>query len=321
MRHAIWTGLLVLLPAVAHADKKGAPTRAEIEGDLRVAITLTSPAKVRPGAPIHVEAVLENASKERTHQVIDPGNGCAMGIVEPHIYYTAVYTPHAGKPRTIKGPDFGGMCGMGDYRWHNRVRDLAPGESLPIHTLLSHVSASMDMRTAGRYALRVHYAFNRRGTTQKLPDADPLGDLGPMKSCPKFEVVSEPVMVHVVRPVEVFVEPRGVLKKGVARRLSDLVTVRLENWESNALHVDVTQLKVGVEVQAGAVKRKPVSVKSSLIGTIKLKPAASLVLVGANGLYDEAWAPTADGPVDVRVSVRGVGFDPIHSLPTRIRGP
>lgn len=316
-------GLLLFATPPAEADKKDVVTQADIEGDLRVEATLASNAKVRPGEPIQVSALLRNASKSRTHKVIDPGSGCAYGIVEPHVSYSAVFTPHEGKPRALKGPTFSGMCGMGDYRWHNRVRDLAPGESFDIGARLSYASAAMAMREPGRYAVRVHYAFRRRGTTEKLPQADAPGDLGPMASSPKFEIVSDPVIVHVVRPLEVFVDPKGVVQKGVARRLSDLVSARLENWGTAARAIDATKLKVDVELRSGQVARKSVSTKKAFAGTLSIKPADGLPVIGAGGLYEEAWAPKADGPVALRVVIRGYepGAEPVRSHWVTLSGP
>ena len=81
--------------------------------------------------------------------------------------------------------------------------------------------------------------------------ADPKGELGPMKSIPRFKISSEPVRFDVVRPFEVFVGVSGKLEKGVQTQLSRLLTVRVENWSKESLTIANNRLKLRVELLSG----------------------------------------------------------------------
>lgn len=99
-------GLVCLLGGLAFA---GPETKAQIEQDLAVAVVRTSAARARPGVPLHLSADLVNRSKTRAHLVIEPGNGCGQGLVEPHVTYTARYTPHDGRARDLVQKPIVGM--------------------------------------------------------------------------------------------------------------------------------------------------------------------------------------------------------------------
>ncbi|MDJ0521971.1 MAG: hypothetical protein QNJ90_07835 [Planctomycetota bacterium] len=301
---------LLLVPVVpAVADKVPYErTREEVEAALDLRTALLTPARIRPRQPVRFSAQLVNRSKGVV-RVVRPGTGCDVGIVEPHIRTTARYRPF-GQTSWQDAPvrSEPGICGMGDYRWHRNVVPLAPGASLDFTDQLQPVSTFVDLEQPGHYELTLHYAFRRRGTTQRLPQADPPGDLGPMRRMPAFEIASEPVHVYVVRPVEIVAEARAGVQKGVARRLSDLVHVRLENWTGAPLELRPGRLRITVRLRPGGarIRRKPISVKAGLVRRT-LAAGASITLVGRQGLYDEAWAVESDGPVQLQIAVSGIG--------------
>ena len=330
MRNAIPIALVAaaLLAAIgpAGADGKSPATRKQIEEDLAVVAKSLGSARIRPGEPLRLEARLVNQSPDSPHKVIDPGTGSQFSLVEPFVYYSARYRPHDGKVREIVAKLPPGMCGMGDFRWMPRVTDLAPGKSLEFGSRMSAANLTLDLKEPGRYDVRLHYEYRAKGTTEKLPQADPVGKLGPMKSIPRFAIRSEPVRIDVVRPFEVFIEVNGKLEKGVPRKLSELVTVRVENWTQDALTLSNAKLRVVVQLQAaeGAarVKRLPMAFPAIVL-TKELKPGEGMVVIGPKtGWFDEAWTPLDDGHVELRVVAVGhaPGAERVPSHVIRIPG-
>jgi hypothetical protein len=312
--------------AVAFADKKSSAERARIEADLEIALASKGATRIRPGDLLEVEARMRNRSADTTHKVIEPGSGSSFGIVEPHVTWSATYVPHEGETETIRQPAFEGMCGMGDYRWHRLVRDLAPGETLDVGQRAGSPTGSLDMKRPGRYLVRLHYAWRRRGTTEKLPQADPVGDLGPMEGVPAFEIVSAPLRLDVVRPFEVFVDVRGKLAKGATRRLSELLTVRVENWARQPLTISNSRLKVRVVLRpskaSAGLCREPMAYPAIVLDKT-LEPGGGFDVVGpAGGWMDEEWTPEVAGPVELHVFVSGQapGAAPVRSLPVTLPG-
>ncbi len=302
-------------------------TREDVEAALELTAALRTPARIRPKEPVQLTAQLVNRDGKQALKVVRPGNGCGWGIVEPHIRYTARYRATHDDPwRNVAVRTFQGMCGMGDYRWQRLVTELAPGATLDLTSRLPAASSFVDFTRPGHYEVRLHYAFRRKGTTEKLPQADAVGDLGPMRRMPAYAVVSEPIHVQIVRPLEVVVEALDRPVKGVARRLSDLVHVRLENWTGKPLMLTAKRLRLLVRLraspQAGRVRRKPISTPAGF--TVRTLPAgASAILVGPQGIYDEAWVAEDGGPVELHVTVAGVqpGAARLRSAWIKLRRP
>ena len=206
------------------------------------------------------------------------------------------------------------------------VTELPPRATLDLTRRIPAASTFVDFVQPGHYELRLHYAFRRCGTTEKLPQADAVGDLGPMRRMPAYAVVSEPIAVQVVRPLEVVVEALDRPVKGVARRLSDLVRVRLENWTDRPLELTAKHLRMLVRLRAGAqagrVRRKPISTPAGF--SVRTLPAgAAVVLVGPQGIYDEAWVAEDDAPVALQVVVAGTqpGAARLRSEWVKLRKP
>ena len=303
------TGLIVFaLEGRARAGKGGAATRQQIEQDLAIEARPFAGARVRPAEAIRLQATLVNRSEDRTHKIVDPGPGSELGFVEPFVYYTARYQPHDGEARTIE-PEFRvGMCGLGDYRWIPRVRDLGPGASLEFGNRMASATMTLDVKQPGRYDLRVHYEYRRKGTSEVLPMADPKGELGPMKSIPRFKISSEPVRFDVVRPFEVFVGVTGKLEKGVRTQLSRLVTVRVENWSKEPLTIANNKLKLRVELLPGSsarIQREPMAMPAIVL-TKTLQPGEGFTAIGPEGgWFDEEWTSRDGGAIKLRVVATG----------------
>ncbi len=303
--------LILAATGSASADKGGPyeVTTNEVESALHLQASLSTPSRIRPGAPVQLNARLVNRSAKRAHKVIRPGNGSQWGIVEPFVHYTVRFREHRGEQwRDVAIRAFSGMCGMGDYRWHPGFTELAPAASIDFTNRLSAVSTFASFDKPGHYEIRLHYDFRRKGTTEKLPWGDGVGDLGPMRRMPKYEITSEPIHVQVMPPIAVIIERRAKPQKGVAKRLSDLVRVRLENWTGKPLAIDASKLTLFVRLrsgkQAAKVRRKPLSVKAGFTKRT-LAPGGGAVLIGPKGVYDEAWVQESDGAVDLHVVVAG----------------
>lgn len=304
--------LLVLLlgPRSAQADKVAFEhTRDEVESALDLRASLRTPARIRPREGVRLSAVLVNRSKHSV-KAVRPGDGCGLGIVEPHVRYSARFRATASEAwRDAAVRTLPGMCGMGDYRWHRNVVELAAGASLDFSARIAAASTFVDFSQPGHYEVTLHYAFRRRGTTTKLPQADAVGDLGPMARMPAFEISAEPVHVTVVRPLELVADVRGAPQKGVATRLSDLVRLRLENWTDGPLALSSKRLRLLVRLRptktSGRIRRKPISVSAGFV-THTLASGSGVTLIGPGGIYDEAWVAETDGAVELRVVVAGI---------------
>lgn len=301
--------LIVVLCVAPLADAgKDAPSREQIEQDLVLTTKPLAATKVRAGEPMRVEATLTNRSATRTHKVVNPGSGSELGLVEPFVYYTARFQPHEGKARDLTSNFPPGMCGMGDYRWLPRIQDLAPGASLEFGTNMACASLTLDMKQPGRYDVQVHYEYRAKGATTKLPQSDPIGELGAMKPVPAFKVSAKSVRFDVVRPFEVFVDVTGKIWRGVKTRMSDLITVRVENWTRTPITLQNNTLDVrieGVGHPPSAIRREPMDTPSAVLMQV-LHPGKGFAAVGPQtGWSDEEWTPAVDGPVRVRAVVRG----------------
>ncbi len=171
--------------------------------DLRVALTLKSPATIEPGAPIELDAALVNRSRRTTHRVVKAGDGSEMAWREPFVFYSAEADTGDGIWRPV--PQLkGGRCGLYDHDWEKDVVDLKPGASLKIEWLPAAMWA-LDVPNSGRVRIRVHYAYRHRSTTRS--GIDPMKS--PMGSIAPFEIVSDPVEITLRPMVRAALKPTG----------------------------------------------------------------------------------------------------------------
>lgn len=172
-----------------------APTVADIQRDLVLAVQLRSPVVIKPNASIKLDISVRNRSKQRTHHVIRPGEGSAVGWRAPHVFYTAERKQADGTwtrvPEAIVG-----QCGLSDLDWTKDVVPLAPGTSLILDSWIDSPDMSLELGEPGVVRIFVHYAYR----PSKTMNADNLTLRGPIARVPEYELVSKPVTIRVIKP-------------------------------------------------------------------------------------------------------------------------
>ncbi len=213
-----------LPPARAAVWNGDRPTRRQIEADLRVRVELKGPRTIQAGTEPWVSSTLVNTSLTRTHRVVRPGDGSDPGWREPHVYWTATLDRGDGKPVPVPQAEYA-RCGNFAGDWPTDAMPLGPRGEIPLDSWSGPLP---DFQQAGRVRLRRHYAY-QAGKGRRSRCLVEAGELGLMEGVPSFEIVSAPVEFDVVRPLDVRVKVKRVLKVHQKVRLSDLIEVVLVN--------------------------------------------------------------------------------------------
>lgn len=190
---------------------------------------LSTSREIQCGDPVFANLMLVNASQSRSFRVVKPGDGSMVGWREPYVHYTADVDRGDGVWREVDGRTHA-RCGHFNSAWNLDVVDLGPGMRLPIIHHVDQPSHELSFAEPGRYRLRGHYAYRGDGDTKpaiRIPRIE-----GPMKRIAPFEVVSEPVEIHVTRSVKLRLAPLRTLKAGRTEKLSDVIGVVFLNGSS-----------------------------------------------------------------------------------------
>ncbi len=215
---------MAVLLVVAGAARAGDPPSSPVE-DLSLVARLLTDADVVPGEPVRIGARLVNRSEHASHAVVRPGDGSECGWREPHVFFTAVRRTSVGDV-PVEAAAWG-RCGNADPEWQDDVITLGPGDVLDLTP--APASIFLDFQQEGETAIRLHYAWTGGKAARGDAGQSPTADLGTMEGVAPFELVSDPVVVHVHRPVDVRLERIGSLVVGEAKTLADLLRVTVEN--------------------------------------------------------------------------------------------
>ncbi|MCY2929443.1 MAG: HEAT repeat domain-containing protein [Planctomycetota bacterium] len=285
------------------------PSGAAGDGEglrLQAVLAAGAPVEFLPGQAIPFEVQLVNASRTREHTVVKPGDGSESGWREPYVYYTAERFAAEGR-WTPLAPAPTGRCGLFDSQWQKDVVTLKPGESLAIKEWLQRPSSVFEFQQAGRYRIRVHYAY-RGGQAHKGAASRPAEDLGGMKGVEPFEVVSDPTEIVVQRPLNVTLKVRGNLVANQPARLSDLLAIAVSNDSDKP--ISAGQPTLSAEGRLTLQMIAPLGLGPTLdkqnnphAARMDLQPGRSAPLLGAgefaNGL-DGSWTYPRAGTVKLR---------------------
>lgn len=298
-----WAGVLAIALAPLAAGRDARPLTADrLRADLRLEV---SPAKLGPvqaGTRVWPTATLVNTSPTVGHLVVVPSGGSEVGWREPHVYWTATIDRGDGKPVPVPEDRYA-RCGHFDSDWQKDVVRLGPGGRLPLGWLYPPL---IDFQQAGRVQLRAHYSY--RGTGGKRADPLPPARLGRMAGVPAFEIVSDPLVFEVVRPLDVRVTVKRPLKAKQEVRLSDLLVVQLVNRSGEPVECSSPTLsgdaRLRLEIEARYGWHPELDSRSAGGGVRrKLAPGGAVPLLGPgefpNGL-DGRWVYPAPGTVKVR---------------------
>ena len=288
-RGAILLGLLLVW---------GPARGAQIEKDLQLRVKRLGARVVGPQEPIKLQIELVNRSRTRSHHVVKPGDGSEMGWREPRVYYTAEVREADGSwtelPRRTMA-----RCGLFDPDWRKDVVELEPGRSIPIKDWLPPPERAVELQRPGEVRLFVHYRYSQGRAAKGGPPKVTPGT-GRMGDTPGFHLVSSPVTIRVVRPLDLVlkaIKPR--LAAGWSHRLSKILTVTVTNRSKKPVAVTsgADELRFELEGNHGRAPRIDTSSKPA---PISLRPGQTASLLGA-GRLDGQWSYPEAGKLRVRV--------------------
>ena len=296
---AVLTGLFILFfsgNATPIRSGNAAPKHqsqiapSPIERALVLKAKLTSPETVEPGEPIGVQITLKNQSVDQTFPVLKAGDGSELGWREPYVFFTATVDTGDGKPQDVPKASYG-RCGLYDANWQKDVVQLKPGAELPLKDWLNAPSMMPEFQKPGRVRLYVHYRYRaefagKGAASGKFKPPAKRPSLGVMDGVPAFEIVSAPVEFQVVRPLDVVVKVKSILKVNQKTPLSEIFEVRLINRskepqqiQSPTLHADARLL---LEIDGTMGGWRPTLESQASTYGIKhtLKPREQVALLG-----------------------------------------
>lgn len=282
---------------------------SNIKRDLILEASLEGSPTVQPGQPIALKVQLVNRSKHASYPVVKPGDGSECGWREPYVFFTADRKNSEGKWLPATEVSYG-RCGLFDSNWQKDVVVLKPGESIAIKDWLPMPSSMLEMQRAGQWRLQVHYLFTQGKQAKggkRLTDESPEIELPEaLQEMPTFELVSAPIALKLVRPLDVQLRVRSELKVKAKTPLAKLFDVQLVNASQQAQHfVEPTtsgDARLHFEIEGEMTGWQPTFADAgdSKSVTRKLGPGKSLPLL--NSRMNGHW----EYPVEDTVRVRAV---------------
>ena len=275
---------------------------------LALGLKSKTPSRIEPGQPIELVPSIRNTSKTSPHAAVLSGDGSERGWREPHVWYSGFVDAgdgcwHPLPPRVIPG------CGMYDEDWSDEVVQLAPGASAALEWLPSPAT-TLDIPSEGHVRIFLHYAY-RQGKTDR--DGDEGHDLGAMEGTEAFELVSNPIEVELHQPLKLALTARTHRGLGNVSKLSDLVSLRLENTSSKARKVRPPATGI-LEFEVVGEEEYGVSVDwrsgDDALPLHRLGAGASVSLLGAsspNPALQVHWYPPKAEVVRIRASYQPYG--------------
>ena len=236
--------LMALIAVSSVADSVGL-TRAQIERDLRLDVTLSTTNTIGPGEHIGLAVALVNDSKTTAYTVIKQGDGSDVGLREPHVFITAERKNEDNTWETVPPlPPFL-ICGLLDTDWEKDVVHLGPSESIKI---MVSPDKELELQQEGRLRLRVHYRYNA-GAMADENDEERTAALGKMEGIPAFEIVSLPIELELQRPLDITVTVKSPMKANSNTRLSDILDIHLVNQSASPIEVSSPTLSGDARLQ------------------------------------------------------------------------
>jgi hypothetical protein len=202
-------------------DERPRPPGASFDG-LELSLSFDGNRKLQPGQYFEPTWTLLNVAEGPRNYVM-PGDGSGVGWREPHVYYTAQRLDPEGNWHEVEKGELG-RCGLYDHDWHDEIHTLDSGETVVLEWLPSP-AWQLQLQQAGRVRLFAHYEFSAGvgfgGERGKSEDLDDMADV------PAFHLVSAPLELEVVRPLDLQLLPKHDRDK--VRKLSDAFDLQLTN--------------------------------------------------------------------------------------------
>jgi hypothetical protein len=289
-------------------------TKQQIERDLALEVTLKNPKIVRPAEEINLDILLVNRSDEVVYPVVMPGDGSCAGWREPYVYFSAQLRKLDASWEEVPKARWG-RCGLFDSNWQKDVIFLRPGDSFKFKEYYSCPSGMLELQQPGRIHLYVHYKYS----AGRLRGDKATKKLGMMKGIPAFEITSNPIEFELVRPLDIRVRVKAMMKRKTKTKLSDILHVELVN-NSKGLRVvylpPSSDLRLEINGKfRGYWKYEPSLNKPKPSYGIekKLRPGENVSLLGGrdfpNG-SDGLWEYPEEGTVKLRAIYHSYYFKP-----------
>ncbi|MCG3134539.1 MAG: hypothetical protein HMLKMBBP_01853 [Planctomycetes bacterium] len=193
---------------------------------------------VQPGAPVTVKLSLVHRGKEGTIQVVRPGDGSDAGWREPWMWWEAAYVNELGEERPAEKVAML-RCGNFDPSWHDHIVALKPGDSVDVSDGPAHLSTRYEFQEPGKVRIRAWYSWGA-GEHMSGPGTTPemKKDLGAMHGVPAFEFPSNPVIVTIVRPVDVVLRVKRAPRTGRVERPEQFLEVEARGADGKPFALD-----------------------------------------------------------------------------------
>lgn len=236
MRTLVHAAFVLLAVTLAHPatnpSAKNDLLPPDITRDLKLIAEVESGKTFEAGKMPWIVLTLMNTSKSRAYPIVMPGDGSEMGWRDPYVHFTAKQREVNGMWVSMK-PWSSGRCSLFDWNWVKDVVDIRPGQRIPIGS--NHFGEQYDFQYPGKVQLVGHYAYRAMGGTngQPLPDKE----CGRMKDVPLFELVTDPVELEVVRPLDLRVRVKKSFKVGVEERVDDVIEITVTNTSDQPVEV------------------------------------------------------------------------------------
>lgn len=213
-------------------------TAEQIERDLTLVALRNSARVIPPGGRIDVSLELVNRSPARTYPVVKPGDGSEVGWREPHLYYTAQQLNAQGDWEEVPA-ELISRCGNYDAYWHDEVLLLPPGIGLPLSGWGHNAGFALELQRPGPVRLFAHYRYTGMPSGVDLfASREASGEVpGRLRDVPPFGLVSAPVELEIVCPLELRVSVQRPLQVGVRTKLSQVIAVVLTNVSAAPIEI------------------------------------------------------------------------------------
>ena len=286
-------------------------TKERIERDLALEVQLQSAKTIGPGEHIGLDISLVNKSKETTYPIVKPGDGSEVGWREPNVYFSAETQKADGKWENVPTTGYA-RCGLFDSDWQKDVVHLKPGTSITLKDWLASPSAMFELQQPGQVRLYVHYRYSG-GTLGKGKETKAPPALGKMKGIPAFEITSAPIELEVVRPLDIRVKMKSLMKVKRKTTISEVLDIHLVNGSQKPIVVSSPTLsadaRLRLEIKGEFPGWPPSLIEQKTTYGMKqeLKPGEKVPLLGAgefaNGM-DGFW----EYPVEDTVKLRAIYY-------------
>lgn len=269
---------------------------------LEAQLTEAGPFEVGDDAPA-MKAQLVNGTKTSLPVVQLSDGSSQPRWREPYVFYSVERFTMDGTWERVSPGDTG-RCGNHDEDWSNEVVKVAPGKRLELD--MGWAPFRFDLQSAGPHRVRVHYRFQGEHPRQ----SPPVSTTG-MAGEAAYEVVSAPVTIEVVRPIDVRLEAVKTLDAGVPIPVEQALRLEVHNQSGKTRDLPApmstnTFFEVVGEAETPSL-RDPVDGGET---SHELAPDAKVSVIGPKSVLPpsgaRAWSLAKPGTYLVRARYLGV---------------